>query len=68
VAERPPEPETGAPDADIAWDSMARTRRGFIGAALAAIGSAFIIAILWLIARGAPSARRDPALASPTAP
>ncbi len=40
---------------------MARTRRGFIGALLAAIGSALAIGMLWLFARDAPSAGRDPA-------
>lgn len=38
----------------------ARTRRGFLGALLAALSSALVIALLWLLSRGAPSAGRDP--------
>jgi hypothetical protein len=58
------ETEASEPDSDAQLDRVALTRRGFIGAALAAIGSAIVIALLWLIARNAPSAGSDPALAT----
>ena len=41
-------------------DRVERTRRGLVGAVLAAIGSALAIGLVWLIARSAPSAERDP--------
>jgi hypothetical protein len=41
------------------------TRRGFLGAAATAIVSAFIIGLLWLISRSAPSAGTDPAYVPP---
>lgn len=40
----------------------ATTRRGFVGAVIAAAASALVIVLLWLISRGAPSAGRDPSL------
>jgi hypothetical protein len=43
------------------------TRRGFLGAAVAAIASAVVIGLLWLISRGAPSAGIDPAYKPPAA-
>ena len=45
----------------------ATTRRGFIGAVIAAGVSALVIALLWLISRNAPSAGRDPSQ-TPQAP
>jgi hypothetical protein len=41
-------------------DAAARTRRGFIAAALAALASALLVGLLWLFSRHAPSAGRDP--------
>lgn len=41
------------------------TRRGFLGAVITAIASALVIAVLWLISRGAPSAGTDPAYVPP---
>lgn len=56
---------TGSPDPEDARMAMAHTRRGFVGAALASLVSALVVALLWLLARGAPSAGRDPNLTRP---
>lgn len=41
------------------------TRRGFLGAVIAAVISAAIIGVLWLVARDAPSAGTDPNFVEP---
>jgi hypothetical protein len=41
-------------------DPRESTRREFLGASVVAIGSALLVGILWLVARRAPSATRDP--------
>ncbi|MBW3631520.1 MAG: hypothetical protein KY456_00690 [Chloroflexi bacterium] len=46
-------------------DPRESTRREFLGAAVVAIGSALLVGILWLIARRAPSATRDPEMTPP---
>jgi hypothetical protein len=43
----------------------ATTRRGFLGAVLATVIAALIVGLLWLAARDAPSAGRDPQLTPP---
>lgn len=47
---------------------VARTRRGFVGALLTALGSALLLLLLWLVSRGAPSAGRDPEFTPPALP
>jgi hypothetical protein len=56
---------TGATDAAA---RRTRTRRGFLGAAIASLVSGLVIALLWLISRRAPSAGRDPALTATVGP
>ncbi|MCC7021645.1 MAG: twin-arginine translocation signal domain-containing protein [Thermomicrobiales bacterium] len=41
------------------------TRRGFLGALATGIGSLLVIVVLWLIARGSPSSRREPGYVLP---
>ncbi len=46
-------------------EANARTRRGFLSAVVVSLASALIVGLLWLIARRAPSAGRDPDLTPP---
>ena len=55
------EPRT---DPDIVRDTS-RSKRGFIGAVVIGIVSMAIVVVLWLAARGAPSAGTDPTLVPP---
>lgn len=64
MSPNPEQPEI-APDVPHETDRAARTRRGFLGALLAALASALAIVIVWLIARGSPSSGRDPAWPPP---
>jgi hypothetical protein len=46
-------------------DAIDRARRGLLGAIVAGLGAALLVAVLWLAARDAPSAGRDPNLTQP---
>ncbi len=46
-------------------DAATSTRRGFLGAALASLGAALLIGLLWMVSHNAPSAGRDPAYTPP---
>lgn len=66
--DQPAQEETIVASGPVAAEREARTRRGFIGALVTAVLSALLIALLWLFARRAPSAGRDPDLTPPIAP
>ena len=51
-------------DPDIARETS-RSKRGFTGAVVIGIVSAAVVVVLWLAARGAPSAGTDPNLVPP---
>jgi hypothetical protein len=55
----------GNPERAARRDAIDRARRGLLGAVAAGLGAALLVAVLWVAARDAPSAGRDPNLTQP---